>query len=123
MWRYINPVTNQGALPQGAQPSNNGVFHANRYAADHPALAGVSLPGMGVLEITNVLPFCTLFPEEEGTCPADLSGNQLIDVADLLLILADFGCTVVCDSDVEDDGAVAVSDILALLAQFGQNCL
>ena len=122
VWRYINPVTNQGALPQGAQPTNNGVFHANRYAANHPALAGASLPGMGVLEITNVLPFCTLFPEEEGTCPTDLSGNQLIDVADLLLVLADFGCTVVCDSDVDDDGAVAVSDILALLAQFGQSC-
>ena len=52
----------------------------------------------------------------------DLSGNQLIDVADLLLVLADFGCNVVCDSDVDDDGAVTVSDILALLAQFGQSC-
>ena len=122
VWRYINPVTNQGALPQGAQPTNNGVFHANRYAANHPALAGASLPGLGVLEITNFLPFCTLFPEEEGTCPVDLSGNQLIDVADLLLVLADFGCNMMCDSYLDEDGSVSVSDILALLAQFGQSC-
>lgn len=122
VWRYVNPVSNQGSLPQGVSPSSNGVFHANRYPASHPAFEGVSLPGLGVLEITDTPPPCTLFPEEEGACSVDLSGNQLIDVADLLLVLADFGCNMMCDSDLDEDGAVSVSDILALLAQFGQSC-
>ena len=120
VWRYINPVTNQGPLNQGAQPSNNGVFHANRYAADYPPLAGQELPGMGVLEVTDMPPMCTLYPEP--TCPADLSGNQLVDVADLLLVLADFGCVSFCNADLDGDDAVAIGDILSLLSAMGSAC-
>ena len=120
VWRYINPVTNQGILSQGSQPFNNGVFHANRYAADYPALAGMSLPGMGVLEVDDNPAPCTLHPEP--TCLGDLSGNQLVDVADLLLVLADFGCTSSCQSDLDGNGSVGIADLLLLLGSMGSPC-
>ena len=55
-------------------------------------------------------------------CPADVNGDGQITVADLLLLLSDFGCAMDCDGDVDGDGAVTVADILLVLAAFGQPC-
>ena len=43
-------------------------------------------------------------------------------MADILAVLAEFGCTTSCEADVDGDGNVIVSDVLALLAAFGQDC-
>jgi hypothetical protein len=43
-------------------------------------------------------------------------------VADVLAVLAEFGCTTDCSVDVDDNGSVNVSDVLALLAAFGTDC-
>ena len=60
--------------------------------------------------------------EEEVVCPEDVNGDGSISVADILAVLAEFGCTSNCASDVDGDGNVIVSDVLALLAAFGQDC-
>ena len=60
--------------------------------------------------------------EEEVVCPEDVNGDGAISVADILAVLAEFGCTSNCESDVDGDGNVIVSDVLALLAAFGQDC-
>lgn len=52
----------------------------------------------------------------------DLNEDLFITVADVLLVLADFGCLVGCGSDVNGDGAVTVSDVLELLGGFGEGC-
>ena len=66
----------------------------------------------------------TIDPSEElpGTCPEDVNQDGTVSVADVLAILAEFGCTAECSVDVNDDGNVNVSDILALLAAFGNDC-
>ena len=46
----------------------------------------------------------------------------MITVADLLMVLGDFGCTGVCTADLTEDGVVDTSDILALLGVFGTTC-
>lgn len=55
-------------------------------------------------------------------CPEDLSGDDLIDIQDLLQILADYGCIGVCPADLNNDGATNTADILMLIAQLGTSC-
>ena len=55
-------------------------------------------------------------------CPEDLNQDGQVTVADILLLLADFGCTSNCDGDLNEDGATNVNDILQILAAFGSDC-
>ena len=67
----------------------------------------------GVIDADEALP---------NLCPEDLNQDGLISVADILLLLADFGCTGVCEADLNNDGATNVNDILQILAAFGGDC-
>ena len=67
----------------------------------------------GVIDADEALP---------NLCPEDLNQDGLISVADILLLLADFGCTGVCEADLNNDGATNVNDILQMLAAFGGDC-
>ena len=55
-------------------------------------------------------------------CPMDLSGNRVVEVADVLALLAAFGCSGTCPADLTGDGAVGVADVLVLLSDFGASC-
>jgi hypothetical protein len=55
-------------------------------------------------------------------CVADIDGNGTVDVGDLLLLLADFGCQTDCTADIDNDGQVGVTDVLALLGEFANAC-
>ena len=56
-------------------------------------------------------------------CLNDANGDGTINVGDILLVLAEFGCTAGCNADVTNDGNVNVSDLLSILSEFGQNCV
>ena len=51
--------------------------------------------------------------------PGDSDGNDVINVTDLLALLADWGGCTGCPSDTNCDGQVNVTDLLALLAAWG----
>jgi hypothetical protein len=55
-------------------------------------------------------------------CPEDINGDGVISVADILLLLGEFGCIEGCSVDLNDDGSTNVQDILLLLAAFGTTC-
>ena len=57
-------------------------------------------------------------------CPADVNGNGAIDVADVLTVLSEFGCSSGCNAltDLDGDGAITVADVLAVLSAFGEDC-
>lgn len=59
--------------------------------------------------------------EEQG-CPGDYNVDGALTVADLLLYLGEFGCTVNCTADFDGDGVVNVNDLLGFLAVFGSDC-
>jgi hypothetical protein len=49
----------------------------------------------------------------------DVDGDGIVNVEDLLLILADFGsCTGACPGDLDDDGDVDIDDLLITLGGF-----
>jgi hypothetical protein len=54
-------------------------------------------------------------PVEPG-CPADLSGDDVVDVSDFLLLLAAWGTP---DGDMDGDGDTGITDFLAMLAAWG----
>jgi hypothetical protein len=78
-------------------------------------------PGSGFVVINE--PVETYVPAQPcANLSADLNGDQLVAVSDVLLILGDFGCAASCAYDIDGDGAVTVSDVLVLLGSFGTAC-
>ena len=49
----------------------------------------------------------------------DIDGNGVVDVNDLLMLLADWGLCDGCAADLDGNGAVDVNDLLELLAAWG----
>lgn len=57
-----------------------------------------------------------------GGCPGDLNGDGQVTVADVLVLLGDFGCEGSCAGDANSDGMTNISDLLVLLSAFGVPC-
>ena len=58
-------------------------------------------------------------------CPADLDGDDSIDINDLAILLSNFGTTAGAnpqDGDVDGDGDVDLTDLAILLSNFGSVC-
>ena len=63
--------------------------------------------------------------EFQAGCPADLNNDGVINLADLGILLADFGCTAGpgnCPGDVDGDGDTDLADLGILLSEFGNPC-
>jgi hypothetical protein len=54
-------------------------------------------------------------------CIADISGDGIVGVTDLLSVIAAWGTCVSCDADLNGDGIVNVSDLLTVISFWG-NC-
>jgi hypothetical protein len=61
-----------------------------------------------------------------GDCPADLNGDYVVDVNDILIVLADFGTcgdgTFRPAGDIDGDCCTNVNDLLHLISAFGADC-
>lgn len=56
-------------------------------------------------------------------CPGDITGNLVIDVEDLLLVIGSWGtCAPPCPADTNLDGMVTVEDLLQVILDWG-DCL
>jgi hypothetical protein len=58
---------------------------------------------------------------EGGSCPGDTDGDGEVNLADLNLVLANFGQNS-SDGDTNGDGVVDLSDLNVVLAAFGTSC-
>ena len=61
---------------------------------------------------------CALAPD----CPPDFDENGTVNVADVLYVLGNFGCSGDCPADLDGDNIVGVTDVLVVLSQFGLPC-
>lgn len=55
-------------------------------------------------------------------CFGDFNGDGAINIADFLILLADFGCAGICATDLNNDGQVNSGDMLVFLSVFSTNC-
>ena len=61
-----------------------------------------------------------ILPEPEPVCPEDVNQDGVVDVLDLLIIIADWGtCTKSCAGDVNGDRQVNVLDLLIVIDNWG----
>ena len=59
----------------------------------------------------------------DDVCPGDLNGDGIRSAADVLSVLAAYGCSADCgDADLDGNGLVTASDVLAMLSYFGTFC-
>ncbi|MDZ4821826.1 MAG: hypothetical protein SH856_00015 [Flavobacteriales bacterium] len=64
-------------------------------------------------------------PEEElqDYCAGDFDDNGVINTSDLLLFMAQFGCSNSCGNfDLDDNGPINTGDLLLFMALFGTSC-
>ena len=66
---------------------------------------------MGVIEQSNIRLIAL--------CPSDFNEDGVVDVNDLLLLIAAWGSCDACPEDLNGDGVVDVSDLLMLIAAWG----
>ncbi|MEO1998962.1 MAG: GC-type dockerin domain-anchored protein, partial [Planctomycetaceae bacterium] len=57
-------------------------------------------------------------PIPEPECEADVTGDQQVDIADLLLVINSWG-TNDAASDINNDGIVDVTDLLVVMGGWG----
>jgi len=63
--------------------------------------------------------FCV---ETPAGCPGDFNGDEVVNVADLLILLSDFGCTGNCVADMNADGYINSGDLLSFLSFYAVAC-
>ena len=83
-----------------------------RFTANDLGSGSVVEAGVDAISISSVE--C-----ESGDCPGDTNGDTVIDVSDLLNVIADWNCTGSCQGDVNGDEAVDVADLLLVIASWG----
>lgn len=71
-------------------------------------LAAVVVAGLGAASTHAAFP-----------CQADITGDGVVNVSDLLEVLAQWGPCAGCAADVNGDDVVDVSDMLEVLAEWG----
>ena len=75
------------------------------------------LPYSGLLDIAPYsVQIFSQIPNPADPCPADLSGDGVVNVTDLLLIISAWGSA---KGDVTGDGVTDVSDLLVAIGAFG----
>lgn len=71
-------------------------------------------------EITGFEFLGELYERQPAPCPADLDGDGLVRVPDLIILLGEWGsCVDDCPADFDADGQVRVPDLLILLGTWG----
>ncbi|MHC4993389.1 MAG: hypothetical protein ACYTGC_20690, partial [Planctomycetota bacterium] len=52
-------------------------------------------------------------------CPANINGDSVVDVDDLIELVLDWGCEGDCAADVNADGVVDVDDVVEVILDWG----
>ncbi len=120
VWDYINPINTYGTTQQGNAAVFNAVFRSLRYAPESAALQGHDLSPSAPLEINPYPSDCSIYSGE--TCLGDFDSNGIISIADVLLLLSEFGCLLDCEYVLDSDESISINDVLILLQLFGSTC-
>ncbi|MHC4217858.1 MAG: dockerin type I domain-containing protein [Planctomycetota bacterium] len=67
----------------------------------------------------GIPPVVDMGAHELQPCPADLNGNESVEVVDLLILIASFGPCNGCPGDFDVNGFVNILDLLSLISAWG----
>jgi hypothetical protein len=108
----------------GTTPNAFGmIWNCDDFEADgtHPSQSGETKVGAALLNFFVNSPFSRdWFARPDPPIPGDLNGDERVNLADLSILLADFGCTGGgCSGDTDGDGDTDLTDLSRLLGNFG----
>jgi hypothetical protein len=86
------------------------------------SFSGDDLPDAPPVSGTITTTIQAIAPIPAPECPADVNGSGSVDLADLNIVLANFG-QATSDGDTNGDGNVDLADLNAVLAAFGSDCV
>lgn len=81
--------------------------------------------GDGTPDLAQIFDDLMLDQDQDGIldacepCPADASGNGVVDTDDILAVLGVWGPCEGCPADIDGDGIAGVNDILAIISDWG----
>lgn len=114
VYRYIVPA-------EYAQNSQRIEFVLNSEQNFDLSVANGLEADYGNFWIATFEPELTWVPYEGVTCPGDVNADGSVDLADLNLVLANFGQTTP-DGDADNSGGVDLADLNIVLGAFGTIC-
>ncbi|MEO0403344.1 MAG: hypothetical protein AAF193_00585, partial [Bacteroidota bacterium] len=62
----------------------------------------------------------TLIPN--GNCPGDFDSDGIVNISDLQIFLAQYGCLQNCTVDLDNDGLIGFADLADFLTYYGTSC-
>jgi len=100
------------------------IMTAANVAGAFTTVTGVHLPGGGTLVVDTSDPTRVVLRVQGPPCPADLDGDGTVGLADLSILLANFGTSGAAptDGDLDGDRDVDLADLSGLLNVFGTSC-
>ncbi|MCH2134665.1 MAG: hypothetical protein MK116_13050 [Phycisphaerales bacterium] len=107
-------------LGAGTQIDGTDVFEYVYLDGDVTHLRGFAQHGMNSTQqqyLADFLAGCDIIED----CPGDVTGDQVVDVDDVLALIASWD-TPDADADFDEDGLVDTDDLLFLLANYGIDC-
>ncbi len=103
-------------------PTTNVVFPNNGTGSGFVMYGyGEVPPGFDEVEAADLGHFLTITAAFNTPCSGDVNGDDMVNLQDLNLVLANFGANSL-DGDANLDGEVDLSDLNTVLAAFGTNC-
>ncbi len=120
-WDYISGFNH--TVSTGTNCLWDGLFHES-LASFNPVVEWV-IPMDAPSEIPYMcLPHCNTgmtamiyVTHPEPTCPADITEDEIVNVSDLLMVIAQWGQSG--DADISGDGIVDVTDLLEVVGSWG----
>ena len=105
----INPVTRitSGSGLFGKDDEDDWTGGGNENSG--PLLNGT----LGSMDQVNII------PPDPPSCAGDFNDDNVVDISDLLSLIAAWGTCESCSEDINTDGVVDVSDLLTVIAAWG----
>ena len=97
VWEYINPVSANGIIEQGFQPTQNNVFRVTRYPLDYLNVPADDLDPIGPIETGSDYD-CTLVSNEEivsNPLAFEVSPNPFMDMIYIEIVSGDLDMDLV----------------------------
>ncbi|MHC5023140.1 MAG: hypothetical protein ACYTGG_04415 [Planctomycetota bacterium] len=91
----------------------SGNFIAYQGVGDDAFQFQLPFPGVAV---ANLMLTVDVVPEP---CPADMNGDNVVDVVDMVSVILEWGCVGDCAADVNADGAVDILDLVEVILDWG----
>jgi hypothetical protein len=68
------------------------------------------------IDFINMMLRVEVVPEP---CPADVNGDGVVDVVDMVSVILEWGCAGDCEADVNADGTVDIQDLVEVILSWG----